>query len=281
MKTKLFKNGLIIFAFFSFCMFSCEDSEKNQGSELEEEQTLETVSVGENESDDALEVVYLAEKDIESSGGRIASNLCAVITHDEVNKTITIDFGDGCTGPYGRERRGKIIIQYSSEIGDSLANRIITFEDYFVNNRGISGTIELRDISVNEDGYLQSTKRLIDLKITFPNGESITLNGSRTREWMEGRGDDDPSNNVYRLTGSVNGISTTGRTFTHEIVEPIIADWSCAAQGNFARISGVVEMTKLGGYINRKRRVEYGDGTCDNVIRIVTFRRSYTIMVSN
>jgi hypothetical protein len=76
------------------------------------------------------------------------------------------------SAPYGRERRGKIIVTYSHAIGDSIANRIITFEDYFVNNKGVTGTIELRDIAINAQGNLQSTKRLIELTISFPNGDA-------------------------------------------------------------------------------------------------------------
>ena len=141
--------------------------------------------------------------------------------------------------------------------------------------------VELRDVSINANGNLQSTKRLRDLTITFPNGQKVVYNGSRTREWLAGAGDDDPTNNKYKITGTVTGESTTGRSFTQEIVEPIIADWSCAAQGNFARVSGVVEMTKLNGYSVRKRTVYYGDGECDNVITITTFRRTYTVTIDN
>lgn len=261
---------------------SCNrDEDMQQGTDTEEEQAVETSSEGEDASDDALEMAYQGEHQLSVSGGRVKNTLCATVTNDKVNKIITIDFGDGCVGPYGRERKGKIFIAYSSEVGDSIANRIITFGDFFVNNKGVTGTIELRDVSINADGNLQSTKRLKDLTITFPNGQKVVYNGSRTREWLAGAGDDDPTNNKYKITGTVTGESTTGRSFTQEIVEPIIADWSCAAQGNFARVSGVVEMTKLNGYSVRKRTVYYGDGECDNVITITTFRRTYTITVDN
>src|SRR6187551_1129795 len=278
MKTNLLKSLYAVLFMAAIFLVSC-DNDDHQGTETEEEQALESASVGEDATDDALEIAYQSETQLVSSGGRVKSDLCAEITHDEVAKIITIDFGDGCVGPRGKTRKGKIFIAYSSGLGDSLANRIITFGDYFVNNKGITGTIELRDRSINAAGNLQSVKRLIDLTITFPNGQYTVFNGSRTREWLSGDGDGDPSNNVYKITGSVNGISTTGRSFTHEIVEPIIADWSCAAQGNFARISGVVEMTKLNGYSVRKRTVNYGDGECDNLITITTFRRTYVITV--
>lgn len=261
---------------------SCDREERlNQGSEQEEEQAIESASIGEDATDDALEITAQAELEVSATGGRIDNDMCAIITHDIENKKVTIDFGEGCVGPYGRERKGKIIVTYSTEIGDSIGNRIITFEDYFVNNKGITGTIELRDVSINASGNLQSMKKLVDLTISFPNGEQVVFNGTRTREWISGAGDDDRSNNVYRITGSISGESTTGRSFTHEIVEPIIADWSCAAQGNFARIAGVVEMTKLGGYVSRKRTVDYGDGECDNTIVITTFKRTYVVNVAD
>ncbi|HEX6889538.1 MAG TPA: hypothetical protein VF141_02555 [Chryseolinea sp.] len=281
MKKKIF-NSISSLLFILSLFASCQREEGfEQGTEQEEEQIIESASVSEDASDDALEISALAETQLVVVGGRVALDLCAVITHDELNKRIVIDFGDGCVGPYGRERRGKIIVTYSHELGDSIANRIITFENYFVNNKGVSGTIELRDIAINAQGNLQCTKRLIDLTITFPNGERVVFNGSRIREWLAGAGDDNRFNNLYRITGSVTGKWCTGRTFTHEIVEPIIADWSCAALGNFARIAGVVEVTKLGGYKDRKRTVDYGDGECDNIVVVTTFRRTYNLIVKN
>lgn len=280
MKTK-FLSSLYVVLLAGLFLTACDrDENLSQGTDEEEEQTMESASVGEDASDDALEITAQVDAELAASGGRSASTLCATVTKDVEAKTVTIDFGDGCVGPYGRERKGKIIVTYSSEIGDSLANRIITFENYFVNGKGISGTIELQDISINVAGNLQSVKKLVDLTISFPNGEQIVFNGSRTRELISGYADGILTNNIYKITGSVSGISTTGRTFTHEITEPIISDWSCASAGNFARVSGKVEMTRLGGYVSRKRTVDYGDGECDNVITVTTFRRTYVVTVN-
>lgn len=281
MKTRILKS-ISSLLFILSLLASCQrDEEFEQGTEQEEEQILESSSTSEDASDDALEISALAETQLAIEGGRVSNDLCATITHDALNHRIIIDFGDGCVGPYGRERRGKIIVTYSSELGDSIANRIITFEDYFVNNKGVTGTIELRDIEINAQGNLQCTKRLVDLTIWYPNGQRVCFNGQRIREWLAGAGDDNRFNNIYRITGSVTGRWTTGRTFTHVIVEPIIADWSCAAQGNFARVSGVVEVTNLGGYKERRRVVNYGNGECDNIIVITTFRRTYNLTIED
>jgi len=278
MKIK-FQKSILTMCVIAFAIVACERDERfSQGTDEEEEQTLESASTSEEASDDVLEVVAQTETQMAATGGR-RNSACGVVTKDVENKIVTIDFGDGCVGPYGRERSGKIIVAYSGVVGDSLGNRVITFENYFVNNKGVTGTIELRDIEINDAGNLQSTKKLIDLKVSFPNGEYVVFNGARTRELVSGYADNDPSNNVYRITGTVSGQSTTGRSFTHEITTPIVANWACAADGNFARVSGVVEMTALGGYVARKRIVNYGDGECDNIITITTSRRTFEVVV--
>ncbi|MEO8471919.1 MAG: hypothetical protein ABI477_06985 [Chryseolinea sp.] len=281
MKTKFLKSfyAIVIMAMLAVACDQDDKVSQPQGTDEEEEHAVESTSVGEDASDDALEITSQVEGEISSTGGRV-STTCAVVTNDTEQKILTIDFGDGCVGPYGKTRKGKIFVAYSSVIGDSIANRIITFENYFVNNKGVTGTIELRDISINASGNLQSVKKLVDLTISFPNGERVVFNGSRTRELISGYADDILSNNIYKITGSVSGESTTGRSFALEITNPIIADWTCAAQGNFARVAGTVEMTKLGGYVTRKRTVDYGDGECDNIITITTFRRTYQVSVN-
>lgn len=282
MKTIILKSGIGFIVLAMIMVFSCQKEEPAiTGSDQEEEATLESVSVGESETDDVLQLADLAEFDLAgNTGGRIAKHFCGTVTRDTVNHQIIIDFGDGCTGPHGRIKSGKIIITYSFEVGDSIPNRIITFENFFINRRGITGTIELRDIAVNDEGNLECTKRLIDLTITFPNGERLTLNGSRTREWIAGAGDNDPTNNIFQLTGSLSGISTKGRSFTSEITEPVIVDWSCAEAGNLARVSGQIGITRLGNFGVRKRIIDYGDGECDNIITIITEKRQYTITVN-
>ena len=138
---------------------------------------------------------------------------------------------------------------------------------------------QFRQIIKNSTGNLQATRRLTNLKVTFQNGRYITFNGDRIREWIGGAKNSDPNDNVYKITGIITGISSTGRTITHTITTPIIVDFACAKLGNFARTKGVVETTKIGGYADRKRTVDYGDGTCDKTITVTTFRRTYTITV--
>lgn len=279
MKIKFFlKTSLMAIVCVALAATSCSDDETLMDNESEEAAMAELSSVGENESDDVLEV--LDQVEMSFGGGDEAgkvNEMCAVVTNDTENNILTIDFGEGCVGPYGRTRSGKIIIAYSGTVNDGVSNRIITFENYVVNNRAVTGSIELRDITVNEDGTISSTKKLVGLTIMFPNGESVVYNGSRTRVWTDGVRDGDPFNNKFRITGTVDGVWSNGRTFRHRIVEPIISDWSCAASGGFARIAGVVEIERLRGFVKRLRRINYGDGTCDNRITVIIGTRVFEI----
>jgi hypothetical protein len=280
MKTSFLKSTLLAVLFAALTLSSCDNENRLRDNEQEEAMLAENAAVAENESDDLLEITDQVEVFLGESARARAGTWdypCAVVTNDELNNVITIDFGTSCIGPYGRERSGKIFIAYNGEVNDGISNRIITFENYVVNNKGVSGSVELRDIQENTDGTVQSTKKLVAFTITFPNGESMVYNGSRTRLWLEGVRDGDPSNNVFEITGTVEGIGSNGRTFSHKIVEPIIADWSCAAAGNFARVSGIVEIEKLSGFVSRKRTVDYGNGECDSTITVTIGSRTFEI----
>lgn len=278
MKTNLFlKTSLMAIFCIALTATSCSDDETLVDNESEEAELAELSSIGENESDDVLEVLDQVEISADGSEAGRVNALCATVTNDTENKILTVDFGEGCVGPYGRTRSGKILIAYSGVVNDGISNRIITFENYVVNNRAVTGSIELRDITVNEDETITSTKKLVGLTVTFPNGQFVSYTGSRTRVWTEGVRDGDPSNNVFEITGSVEGIWSNGRTFTHRITEKIVSDWSCAAEGGFARVSGVVEVERLGGFIKRKRITRYGDGTCDNRITVIIGTRTFEV----
>ncbi len=250
----------------------------------EEETIIENAAIGQAEADDVLDIAYQAEMiQKAATGGRRAETSCGLIYDDPINKILTIDFGTGCTGLFARQRSGKIIVTYASALGDTLANRSIRFDTFVVNQKKVEGTIELHDISLTTDGLLEATLTLTDFRISFPNSTAIIFNGSHTRLWTSGMGDTIHDNNVYLFTGSLNGVSSSGRSFTQDITTPVVASFYCASQpsqGNFSRVAGVVELTRLEGFPDRTRTVDYGDGTCNNKVTVATFRRTYGVKVN-
>jgi hypothetical protein len=263
----------------SLILSGCSEDEATPVNEDADIELSQVNSLTESLIEEDVAFSYIAAETGPTEGGRQSNThlACANVTHDKDNNIITVDFGDGCIGPFGRERSGKVIITYGGAFNDHMANRVITFENYVVNNRQISGAIELRDLNRTEAGDLSATRKLIDYTVSFPNGESYVANGSITREWIEGEGDNDPFTNVIRVTGSYEGVYSGGRTHRIDIVSPIIADFSCRAQGGFLRTSGIKEIRVEGETVNRLRILNYGDGTCDNSFTVTVNNRTFTI----
>lgn len=205
---------------------------------------------------------------------------CANLTWDATTNTLVIDFGTGCTGPFGKTRSGKIIVLYNGPFGVYTTDKTITFDNYMVNNVGISGVIQIGKFDQNSNGYLENSFTLVGYTHTYPNGKTLVLNGMRTREWIAGLGDNNIWNNVFRLTGGLSGVSTFGRNFTHTILEPIIADFNCRANGGFLRVDGKKELFIDGINHDWTRTVDYGDGSCDNTYTITINGNQHTITVS-
>lgn len=256
----------VFVCFAALYLQSCDDDTETDITAQEEQEIAEYSTIADNSVDEELQAVEETEF-TESEGGRLKDN-CVVVTRDTLAKTVTLDFGTGCVGRYGRERTGKVIITYTDGFGTRLSGRTITFDNYHVNNRKIEGTISLRNFDRTDEGNLTATREVIDYTVTFPDGNNFVLNGSTTREWIEGEGDDINGNERIRITGEYEGISSRGRSFRRTITDPIIADFACRLSGGFLRVSGTEEFTITNARRARARIVNYGSGDCDNEISV-------------
>ncbi len=254
----------------------------------EEETIVQNAAIGQQMADDALDIVYQAEVLQKNfSGGSTtfpgSTAACGTIANDAANKILTIDYGSGCADANGRTHSGKIIVNYSSILGDTQADRLVAFDQYVVNLNKVEGTVGLHDFAILPDSAYAAVRNLTDFKITYPNGTGVTFNGSHDRVWTSGRADSLINNNRYTfresITGPITGMSSTGRSFTQTITTPFIADFYCVSKGFFGRTYGVVELSRLGGYPDRKRTVDYGSDSTkyDNTVTVSTFRRTYGV----
>ncbi|MES1181665.1 MAG: hypothetical protein ABUL44_02610, partial [Flavobacterium sp.] len=80
---------------------------------------------------------------------------CAIVTEsgDNYPRTITIDYGTGCTNTNGITKQGMIIIETSDDMLNAGATRIVTFENYYVNNTQIEGSRTTTNIGNNVDSH--------------------------------------------------------------------------------------------------------------------------------
>lgn len=276
------KNFLKVFtrivpaAIFLMALAACQDDSAFSERNEEDIDLASLSSSADIMADEEIQEIDDALISDGPDGGRMSGNSCVVISRNESEKTVVLDFGTGCTGPHGRERSGKVIIVYTGQFNDGQANRVITFENFFVNGKQISGTIEVGNYGLNSLSQLTWTRKLVDYTVTFPNGKTVVSNGSTVVTWLEGRGDNDRTNNVFQVTGSTRVAGPSGRTAECTIIEPIIARFSCLASGGFLRVAGKKQM-KSG---NRTRTVDFGDGECDKTIVITINGNVRTITIS-
>ncbi len=271
---------LVVATYFTAC--NNDEDETQLDTSSEDLEIVSEASFSNTLADEDLEMVELVTEASSTTGGKTYNHHlpeCATVTRDAENHQVIIDFGDECIGPFGRTRSGKIIITYGGEFNDQMANRVISFDNYVVNNRAISGSIELRNFNRSEEGFLTATRALVGYTVTYPDGNSVTVNGSTLREWIEGEGDGDPTTNVFRLTGGYEGTSTRGIRFTHTITDPVIARFACRAQGGFLRTAGIIEMIRSHENVSKQRirTILYGDDICDNTITVIINGREFTI----
>src|SRR5690606_25441692 len=65
---------------------------------------------------------------------------CATSSYNDIDRTLTIDFGtEGCICNDGKTRRGKILASFAGEFNAAGATTTIEAEDYYVNDHLYSG----------------------------------------------------------------------------------------------------------------------------------------------
>lgn len=215
--------------------------------------------------DDADDLATEALSSEDQSGGRLSSDerlVCAQLFHTGTKEsgTLTIDFGDGCTDPRGNVRTGSIIVDRKGAWNATGSTWRITFLAYSINGITIEGTRTVTVVSVT-DSLIVSDVTLVGGKITWPDGRFATREVNRRRE-HERHG----NHLLDRLIiyGTAHGALRNGRGYVIEILERLIYDRTCAAEGVIIPVKGV-KFIKHG---DRELTVDYGDGACDNVVTL-------------
>lgn len=147
----------------------------------------------------------------EDEGGRVGAfgpnrlrDRCATITRDEVNRTMTIDFGStGCTGSDGKVRTGKIIVTYIGTFREGNAMITHNFNNFTVDAAKIEGTRTIEYLGVNDEGYLMQEITLSGGKVTFEDRTVVTREANWTRTWVRGI---NPMFDEFWTEGTASGV---------------------------------------------------------------------------
>ncbi len=176
-------------------------------------------------------------------------------------KTLTVDYGTGCSGFYDNTRSGKIIIEVTGPRLEPGSKKTITFEDYYFNGIKVEGTKVIENTGYNENQNLVFSVRLTGGKLTLPDGNFITRSTDHQREWVAGL----LTNNIWDdecfITGTATGTTLEGVSYTNTITTALHWKRSC-----FFIVSGDVKIEREG---KEDVEVDYGTGDCD-AIAVVT-----------
>jgi hypothetical protein len=188
-------------------------------------------------------------------------------------KTITINFGTGCTGRDGRTRRGKIITTYTGRMVAPGSQATTTFDGFYVDSTKVEGTHTVKNNSSNAVRIF--TRTIANGKLSKPNGNYIQWNATHTNTQTAGLGTPNfPLDDEFDITGNADGQNKRGvklLNWTRQITNPLHKKFTCRWFSN-----GTVNITR-----NAKAGVlDYGNGTCDNqatmtingVVKTITLR---------
>ena len=207
--------------------------------------------------------------------GRIDSNRCFTVTvvpqtPGVFPKTVTINFGAGCLGRDGKLRKGKIITVFTGKMKIPGSKATTTFEGYKVDSVTVKGTHEVTNNSLSNNNIF--TTKVIEGKLIWDSGRWVTWSSIRTVVQLEGNGTPNwPIDDVFSITGAGRGENSRGKSWAHEVVEPLIKKFTCRWISK-----GVLRIR----FNNTNGILNFGNGECDNKatltingnVKIITLR---------
>ena len=191
---------------------------------------------------------------------------CASVTRtvsaNAVN--IVVDYGPvNCGCPDGKQRKGIIKIRQAIPFAKD-STRVITFDNYFVNNNKLGGLITITKKENTTEGF-----PVVGISITngsvvlAANGGTLLYASERTRTHTEGAStplifNDD----VFKIEGTRNGTTPAGILFTSTITNPLIHKRKLDCRET---VQGTIRFTKTG---KPDKVIDFGNGLCDNTATV-------------
>lgn len=250
---------------------------KNDNSPSDDELSAETIDmVNESASSEMIDEdidasVNEAIAYSEQSGNNLKSaetdTTCYTVTvspnDGSFPRKVTIDFGTGCQSITGLTRSGAIVITITDTLRNPGASYNVAFDNYAVEGFSVSGSRSVENTGTKDaPEYTETT----DLDLTTPAGIVISKSSTGVRQQIEGVDTPALIDNVFLLTGSGQVSSTTGRSYSYTITDPLKVARSCE---NI--LSGTMVITWNAN--TEPVTIDFGDGFCDWKVYVSRARR--------
>lgn len=213
-----------------------------------------------NTADNASIILDNIAKSGDTKSETILSDSCPSITITRPTaalwpKTVTVDYGAGCTGFNENTRSGKIIMEVTGPRLEPGSKRTVTFVNYYFNDMKVEGTKVLENKGYNSNQNLVVSTKLTNGKITLPDGKTIERTVEHQREWTAGLLTKNIWDDECLVTGTASGKNIKGVVYTNTIITALKWERAC----RFI-VAGVVKMEREGAV---PVEMNYGMGDCD------------------
>jgi len=255
MKTKIF----LMIAGMMLVLFSCQKDTDDIDQPTLDDADLEAVA--DIIFEDVFSIADNAAIVIEGKGDETMAVDCPVITITKPEgalwpKTVTMDFGTGCTGFNDNVRKGKIIMVVTGPRLQLGSKRTITFENYYFNDIKVEGTKVFENKGYNTAQNLVISVTLTGGKVTLPDGRTIERTVAHEREWIAGLITPNIWDDECLVTGIANGKTRNNIEYTNTIMTAL--HWKRVCR---FITEGIIKMERSGEEL--PVTLDYGDGECD------------------
>jgi hypothetical protein len=283
MKKRNLLSLLVIVLAAMVTMIACE---KNKGIEAFDVITAEDDAVMDLAIDDVFSEVDAVMNTMDMIGyampalksGLEIFETCKVITVDQPEgsfwpRVVTIDYGQGCTVGK-RTRKGKIIITVSGPMWQEGSTRIVTFDNFSINDHKVEGVRTVTNEGRHTEGEYEG-KRYFSIvleggKVTTPDDHEITKEVNRTRTFVEGEDSKwDTRDDIWYIEGIATGVNRNGVAYTREIISPLWKEIGCRFLTR-----GTVLISAEG---RPDAILDYGEGDCDPIVTVTVGEETRTI----
>jgi hypothetical protein len=284
---------------------SCKKNDKNTTTVDSDTSAASDHTMAENTSADIDNMVGEASEQgsmksyrLGNSQETVSALSCATITYDSVNRKITATFNSSTTCLDGKTRSGSLIFDYSASPTGANKYRnpgftcTVTSQNYVVDGNAVSINKTVKNTTPS--GFNPSTTNLTwsitsTVSITKSSGGTLSWNCTRTKTLLN-----TSDANVYvdqntpinwsaakiGITGSANGTTASGVSYTANITAQLVRDLSCSPDSNHPGrhpfIQGDIDFTPG---TRATRHIDYGNGTCDLNATVTINGNTYNIIL--
>jgi hypothetical protein len=275
-------------------MSSCKKKEKEADSDTS---AASDNNYAETISNDIANIGDQAANSNNASGGALSTyktindNTFMVtcvqsITRDTVNHILLVDFGTtASTCQDGRARSGQLKFTYTGGVHYRDSGVVITVTpiNYTVDGNGVSGTKTITNLGRINGNFKWNISS--NISIAKAGGGTISWSGNRVKELLNTSavysGPNTPINWLQAkvgITGSANGTTSSGKTFTVTINSQLVRDFTCVPVNSAAHrhpfISGSLDFKPDD---KDNRHVDFGNGACDDDATVTINGNTYNI----